>query len=195
MNAGDRTWNRNRPGRGSAILEFVLAGSFVLLPLIFGTASVGLALLQNLHVVQLNRDAGNLFARGTDFSLPANRSVLLQLANGLNITDAGGEGAIVLSVIQCTAAGQAVCTRRLVIGNPSLAASGAGSRFVNPTRFLGTDGTVDTAHPSADADSFLNVFNMNPGETVYIAETYFRTSRYDLPGLLTGTSIYTRSFF
>ena len=199
MRAGSGRGVRAARGRrrfaGSAILEFVLAGTFVLLPLIFGTATVGLALLENLHVVQLNRDAGNLFARGTDFSVPANRSVLLQLANGLNISDSGGDGVIVLSVIQCTAAGQAVCSRRLVIGNPSLATSGGGSRFVNPKKFVGTDGTVNTADPSADADSFLAVFNMNPGETVYIAETYFRTNSYDLPGLLTNTGIYTKSFF
>ncbi len=186
---------RSRPkrhSRGSTLLEFVLASTFLLVPLIVGTATVGLSLLQNIEVVQLNRDAGNLFARGTDFSLPANRSLLLQLANGLHISDSGGSGAIVLTVIQRTGA-NAVCLRRLVIGNPAMAAKS--SRFVNPTKFIDSSGHVDTADPSANADAFLNTFDMDPGETVYIAETYFQTPDYDWPGLLSGTGIYTRSFF
>jgi hypothetical protein len=71
------------------------------------------------------------------------------------------------------------------------------SRFVNPTAFKypAAEGHVDTADPSANADVFLNTFDMAPGETVYIAETYFQTPEYDWPGLLSGTGIYTKSFF
>ena len=177
--------------RGSTVLEFALASSFIVFPLVFGTATIGMSLLRSIRVVQLNRDAGHLFARGVDFSQPNERQMLLRLAEGLDITDAGGHGVFMLSVIECPSAGQAVCTRRIVIGNPNLRASA----FANPT-YIDSSGAVDYVNDAAaNAATFLNVLPMQPGDVAYVTETYFSTSDYDWPGKFTDTGIYTRSIF
>jgi hypothetical protein len=176
--------------KGSSILEFALVGTFLLLPLVLGTATVGLSILESIHAVELNRDAAHMFARGGDFSKAANRSLLLELANGLNITDSGGNGVIILSEIDAIGGGQAVCARRLVIGNADLRASD----FATPTKFTNSQtGMVDITDPSAQANSFLNVLAMSAGDKAYVAETYFQG--FELPGLFNSSGMYTRSIF
>jgi len=181
---------RPKREKGSSILEFALAGTFLLLPLVIGTATVGLSILESIHVVELSRDAARMFARGVDFSKPANRSLLLELANGLNITDSGGNGVVILSEIDGVGGGQAVCARRLVIGNAGLRASD----FATPTKFTDSQaGTVDITDASAKANSFLNVLAMSAGDKAYVAETYFQG--FSWPGLFTSSGMYNRSIF
>jgi hypothetical protein len=179
-----------RQERGSSILEFALTGTFLLLPLVLGAATVGVSILESIHAVELNRDAAHMFARGVDFSKAANRSLLLELANGLNISDSGGSGVVILSEIDGLGGGQAVCSRRLVIGNAALRASD----FATPTKFTDSQaGMVDITDPSAQANSFLNVMSMSAGDKAYVAETYFQG--FSWTGLFTSSGMYTRSIF
>jgi hypothetical protein len=181
---------RPKRERGSSILEFALVSTFLLVPLVLVMATVGLSILESIHVVELNRDAGHMFARGVDFSQSANVNLLLELADGLNITSNSGDGVIILSEIDGTGNGQAVCSRQLVIGNPALHASD----FATPTKFTdASEGLVDITDPSANANAFLNVLSMNSGDRAYVAETYFQES--GLQNLVNNSGIYARSIF
>jgi hypothetical protein len=181
---------RKRRESGSSILEFALVSTFMLVPMALLLATVGLSVLESIHVVELSRDAGRMYARGVDFSQTSNVNLLLQLATGLNITANGGNGVIILSEIEATGNGQAVCAQRLVIGNAALRASD----FATPTQFTDpSDGMVDITDPSANANSFLSVLNMNAGDKAYVAETFFQG--YSLQNLFTSSGMYVRSIF
>ena len=182
---------RREKNRGSFLLEFALVAAFVLIPLVLGTMTVGMTLARTIHVYQLNRDTGHMFARGVDFSQSQSRALVVRMAEGLNITDSGGNGVIILSLIQSTGTGQAVCTRRLVIGNAGLRSSS----FASPA-LIDAYGNVNyVGDPGASANSFLNVMAMAAGETAYVAESYFSSSDYDWTGFLTGNGTYTRAVF
>lgn len=173
------------------MIEFALASSFIILPLLIGTGTVGMSVLESIRVDALNRNAGHLYARGVDFSQTANRNMILQIAAPLNITNTGGTGVIVFSEIEGTGSGHAVCTARLVIGNPAVWASS----FCNPT-LIDSAGNVDyTNDPGAAADSFLSVLPLGSGDIAWLTETYFSTAQYAWPGLLPSSGIYTRAIF
>jgi hypothetical protein len=185
---------KNRLRSGSTLLEFVLAGSFIFLPLIAGLATIGMSMLQSIEVVALNRNAGHMFAEGVDFTVAANRSLLLQTASGLGITNGGGNGVIILSEIDGTGTNTAVCSRHIVIGNAGLRTSS----YANPSSsILDSSGAVTNLNdPSANAAAFTpSVMTMNTGDKAYVAETYLSTSNYDWTGFITGTGIYTKAFF
>ena len=183
--------SRNRASRVSALLELALVGTFLAIPLTLGTMTVGMTLARTLRVYHLNRSAGHMFARGVDFSQPAGRALLVRMASGLNITDTGGTGAIVLSEIDCTSTGQAVCTRRLVIGKAGLRSSA----FANPTK-IDSNGNVDYTHDTAAvATKFLTLMTMSPGDVAYVVETYVSSADYDWAGFLPGNGTYTYGVF
>jgi len=166
-------------------------GTFIAIPLVLGTMTVGMTLARTLLVYHLNRSAGHMFARGVDFSQPANRALLVRMANGLNITDSGGTGVIILSEIDVTDTGQAVCSRRLMIGNAGLRPS----NFANPT-LIDSSGNVDYTHDSgANANTFLALMPMAAGEIAYVVETYVSSADYDWAGFLTGNATYTYGVF
>jgi hypothetical protein len=180
--------------RGSSTLEFALAGSFIFLPLLAGTATVGVAMLRSMEVAGLNRDAGHMFATGVDFSQSVNRNLLLKVAGNLNITDTGGKGVVILSEIDGTGNNQAVCSLRLVIGNAALRQSS----YVNPSSgVLDSAGNVTNLNDASAsvAPAFLAMMPMTQGQVAYVVETYFSTSDYDWPGFLTGTGIYMKAVF
>ena len=183
--------SKKRTVRGSALLELALVGTFIAIPLTLGTMTVGMTLARTLRVYHVNRSAGHMFARGVDFSQPTGRALLVRMANGLNITDSGGTGVIMLSEIDCTNTGQAVCSRRLVIGNAGV----RGSAFASPTH-IDSSGIVDYTHdPSATATAFLKLMTMSPGDVAYVVETYVSSADYDWAGFLTGNGTYTYGVF
>ena len=185
---------QSRGRRGSAILEFVLAGSFIFLPLLAGAATVGMSLVRSMQVAALNRNAAHMFAMGVDFSQQANRNLLLKVAGSLNITDSGGTGLVILSEIDGTGNNQAVCSRRLVIGNAAL----RNSSYVSPaSNVLDSGGNVTNVNDGSAQVSaaFTAIMPMTQGQVAYVAETYFSTSDYDWPGFLTHTGIYTKAIF
>ena len=187
------TVKRSSLRSGSTLLEFVLAGSFIFLPQLAGTASIGLSTLRAAEVAALNRSAGHMFAAGVDFSQSANRNLLLKIAGSLNISDAGGQGVIILSEIDGTGVNHGVIARRITIGNSAQRASSFGTPAGG---LLDAAGKVtDLSSPSANADSFAAVVPLAQGDVFYVAEAYFSTSDYDWTGVFTSGGIYTKCVF
>jgi hypothetical protein len=165
--------------RGGTLIEFVLAGSFIFVPLLVGTMAVGMAMIRSIQVTALNRDAGHMFSLGLDFSQAANQNLLVKIAGDLNITPTGGDGVVILSEIVGTGTNQAVIAQRLVVGNSSLRASNYGTPDM-----IDSGGNV-TPDASATATNFTPaVMSMVAGQVAYVAETYFSTSDVSLGGLL-----------
>ncbi len=178
---------------GSTLIEFVLAGSFVFVPILLGLSTVGMSLLMSSRVAALNRNATHMFATGMDFSQAASVNLLLKTAGTLNIAAAGGNGVVILSEIQGTGNGTAVCVRRVVIGNAGLRSSS----YVNPkTSLLDAGGNVtNLKDASANATSFNSMLTLASGQTAYLGETYFSTAQFDWTGVLKGTGIYQKVVF
>lgn len=73
-----------------------------------------------------------MYARGTNFNLTSNVTLLLMAAGGLGMTATGGNGVIYLSAVEMAGsgtnnAGQLVIAERFVIGNSSFASSRIGT--------------------------------------------------------------------
>jgi TadE-like protein len=131
--------HRKNKERGSAIIEFALCVGLLWLPLFLGTLQIGFSLIRAIQVSQVCRDAGHMFAFGTDFSQTSNKYLLASFAPGLNVdpTGAGGKGVVILSTVTyvddgpcpngrqldnqpCPNYHHTVLTRQIVIGNPAL---------------------------------------------------------------------------
>jgi hypothetical protein len=174
--------------KGSAIVEFTLAGTFIFVPILAGLGTVGVSLIRGMEVASLNSSAAQMFSSGVDFSISANADILARIAGNLNITASGGDGVVILSEIQGTAAG-AVCTRHIVIGNAGL----RNSSYANPTD-LDAYGNVNNLNdPSAQVGGGLPIV-LTPGQTVYVAETYVDNSAFAL-NANSGTGIYVMNIF
>ena len=140
---------KKHKSRGVAILEFSLI-SLVLVPLMLGTMSIGLNMIRSLQTVQLARDAGHMYARGVDFSLPGNKTILTTIGADLGLTTSAttSKALVVLSQVTyvdkatCAAAGKVdasgnplgctnytkwVFTQRIAVGKTSMRTSNFGS--------------------------------------------------------------------
>ena len=160
----------------------------------------------------VNRDAGSMFVRNIDFSLPVNQQILLRIAKGLGITLTGGNGVLILSQVmyvgdnECLAGGrqpntsacpnynQYVFRKRFVIGNAGLRASFFGTPS---SAVIAADGSIAGAAYLADASCVATGFGafltMTGGEMSYLSETYQVSASLSLPGISAGT--YARNFF
>jgi hypothetical protein len=198
---------------GGALMEFSFSSLFWV-PLILGTIVLGLNLSRALRVTQLCRDAGHMYAYGVDFSQSGNKNLLLRLANGLNITAAGGNGVIVFSTItyiagsDCTAGGLAanssqcpnlnfmVFTKRLVIGNAALKPSAFGTPNAAD---MDSSGSIPSSKFLKDATTratgFSSLITIASGQYAYVSEAYFSSPDYDWSGFLTGTGVAARNIF
>lgn len=135
--------------RGVSSLEFALL-MLVLIPLLLGTGAFGINMIRTLETIQLARDAGHMYARGLDFALPGNKTILANIGTnlGLNVTADAGNAVVILSALTyvdkaacaaggavdgsgnplgCTNFGKWVFTQRLVIGKSTLRTSNLGS--------------------------------------------------------------------
>jgi hypothetical protein len=135
--------------KGVAIIEFSF-GMLILVPLLLGTTATGLNLIRVLSGVQLARDAGHMYARGTDFSQPGNKSILATIGSniGLSATAGSGTALVILSTVtyvdkaMCASAGKVdgsgnpsgctnftkwVFTQRLTVGKSSIRTSSFGT--------------------------------------------------------------------
>jgi Flp pilus assembly protein TadG len=101
-------WRPKRGRRGSAILEFTLAGTFIFLPILAGLATVGMSMVTAMQVASLNSTAAQMLASGVDFTEAANQNILLTVAGNLNTSTSGG-GIVILSQISYTPENGYVC--------------------------------------------------------------------------------------
>lgn len=182
---------------GSALIEFVLCTSLLLVPMLLGTAVIGLNLVRQIQVTELCRDATHMYSQGVDFTQTSYQTELFKIAQGLNITSTGGSGVIILSTIsyvdssECTAAygsgysssqcsnlDTTVFTRQVVIGNSSLKASAFGTPPVDSTNSDNVTQTNQLTNSAAQAAN--GNFNLVPVQAstqfAYVGEVYFDNS-------------------
>lgn len=194
------------------MIEFVLVSSLFLVPLIIGTFTYGFAIIRAVEAVQLTRDVGHMYSRGVDFSVQANQNlVATSLAQGLSlVANAGnvtggstGNGVLVLSTLtyltaamcnSCSNAGHVVVMNRIVIGNNTVFTTIYG----NPTpALISSSGDVSNyeTDPSAQADAFSNLLNLNAGQIAYLAESYVTAPDLAVPGIYSGLATYQNAIF
>lgn len=203
--------NRRKKQKGNAIVEFAIVSVF-LIPLLFGTFSIGMSLTKTVQASIVSRDAGSMFMRYVDFTDPNNRNMLLRIANGMGITDTGGNGEVVLTKIMFIGANECaliglttsncpnynrnVVVKRVTIGNTTVYTSPYGSPNAG---ILQANGEITANNflndASARADNFASVMSLNAGEVAHVSEAYFKTPEIDLPGYRGGTYVYQRNIF
>jgi TadE-like protein len=202
--------SRRNGERGNALMEFALVVVF-LVPLMMGTFSVGMTLGRTIQVTQVARDAGHMYARWVDFSLEANKRLLVQLADGLGMTTDGGSGVVRLSKVtyidtpDCTGAGLStgncpnyqhyVIAQRQVVGNDSLYASRIGTPSPNGMDSQGNVQDVirdTTAQATNWSDSGIV---LPSGKFAFVVEVYFTNEAFQLSGVTRVDPIYIRLYF
>ena len=197
--------------RGNAILEFAVAAP-LLMGMLFGVFTTGMAISKSQQVATLAHEAGSMFVRFVDFSVPGNQQMLLRQANNLDLRTDGGKGVIVLSQLKkisdadcrsagfdprnCPNLGYPVVVKRQFIGNRSLFLSPYGSP---QSELFEQSGAILAAHylfdPSCRAEQFESVLPLSGGEIAYVSEAYFRTPELDIPGYKKDSSIYRKVVF
>jgi hypothetical protein len=200
--------------RGSSGIEFALSSLFWV-PLLTGTLVIGTNVIKANQVVHLCRDLGHMWAYGVDFSQASAQSMMAQLAQGLSFnTNGTGNGVVMHSTItqignlQCLSAGfaanttacpnlgQAVFTRRVVVGNVGLRSSNFGTP---PTAIIGARGFIAATdyctNTNDRANNFIQLLPLADGEVTSLTETYFISPELDWTGIMTGTAEYSYAIF
>lgn len=200
---------------GSALIEFMLSTSLLIVPLLLGTAVLGLNLVRNIQITELCRDAAHMYSEGMDFTQSSYQTELFKIAQGLNITATGGKGVIVLSTITyvdstaCTAGGYSnascsnlndtVFTRQVVIGNSSLYASAFGTPPVDTSNSDNVTQANQLTDSAARATSGGSNFALVPltasTQFAYVGEVFFDNSDLSWWNKLGTTNISTRFIF
>ena len=155
----------------------------VLIVMSLGLITTGMALDRYLTVIQVVRNAGNMYSREVDFSIDQNKQLLVQSAVGLNMTTTGGQGVIYLSRVTKVSTpgsvneGKLVIVERLVIGNPSLTSSTVGTPSSNiwpdPSCSVPCGDVADYEEElSARATLPSSMTAMPPDDFVFVAEVF-----------------------
>jgi len=168
------TRRRDKKRRGSATVEFVLAGTFIFVPMLAGLATVGMSMVQANQVASLNTTAGQMFSSGADFSPQGNSVGILQKMAGTLYTSSSAGGVVILTEIDGTNGGP-VCSTSITIQ-------------------LGTGGTGGASQCSA----FIALMSgMVSGQIAYLAETYYNNPQlaWAFAPANTGSGIYVKAVF
>ncbi|MGJ5815553.1 hypothetical protein [Paludibaculum fermentans] len=192
---------------GHSLIDFAMVSLF-LVPIMMATISVGFNTSRAIQVTTVTRDAANMYARWVDFSLTANRNLLVRLAAGLDMTDSGGNGVIILSKVtyiassdctgaglttgQCTNMNQYVIINRIVVGNASFKTS----TFGTPGNISANGDVVNyLTDSSARATNFGNTLTLTSGQFAFMAEGFFKGLAWSVPGSNVGNLITRRYIF
>lgn len=179
--------------RGSALVEFVLCFSLFWVPLFLGTLVIGFSLIEAVQVTQVCRDAGHMYAFGTDFSQSSNQYLLASFAPALDIdpTGVGGNGVVILSTItyvddalcpggnlpdgsSCDNYHKVVFSKFLVVGNSGIHQSA----FLSSNGVPATDSSGNVTNyltaPAAQTSGFSpNVISItSSSQFAYVSEMY-----------------------
>lgn len=161
----------SNPRNGQALIEFALTMPILIL-IAFGTLSASQLLERHLTVLQLVRNAGNMYSRSVDFSLPQNRELLLTSSSGLSMTLDGGDGVVYLSTVEVAEAGSnngfPVVTHRIAIGNVSLASS----RVATPATVLANGDVDDYQNDPLARATVASSLTLAGGDIAYVVEAY-----------------------
>lgn len=180
---------------GQALVEFVLTLP-ILLILAFGTFSVSQLLERYLTVLQITRNAGNMYSRSVDFSLIQNKQLLLEASNGLSMTLNGGAAVVYLSTVEVidtgANSGEEVVTHRITIGNTAVAAS----QVAVPGTVLASGEVVNFENDPLAVASISNALTLEVGELVYVVESYHQPTDIDLAERMFGQrQLSARSYY
>jgi hypothetical protein len=178
---------------GSALIEFLLCTSLLIVPMLLGTAVLGLNLVRDIQVTELCRDATHMYSQGVDFTQTSYQTELFKIAQGLNITSTGGNGVIILSTItyvdstacaaggysdsNCTNLNYTVFTRQVVIGNSSLYTSVFGTPPVDTSNSDNVTQANYLTNSAARASNFSpQILTLSSStQFAYVGEVYFKT--------------------
>jgi Flp pilus assembly protein TadG len=156
---------------GSTILELAIVFPLLTL-LLFGTVGLGVMLGRYITAEQICRDVAHMYSDGVDFSQTNNQNIVIQqLASGIGMTATGGNGVIILSLIQtvyqldcngagytssCNNVGLPVFTQRLYMGKQSLKSS----TFGTPTSTLmDSEGNIAASVYMTNSDASVRTTN------------------------------------
>ena len=201
---------------GSAAVEFAFC-CLVIMPLLMGLIAIGFALVREMQVTQVCRDAGHMYAKGVDFSTNnlAARTMILGTGSALGLTDPAqtpaipSSGAIILTTIMlvtqsdcvaggypsgCTNQGYPVITNQILIGDPSVVSTfGTFVVSSNPADYLTNSNDRASNFPS----SVITYWNTNPnqsGQLAYISEVQVTNHAFDWTGFV-GSTVASISIF
>ena len=210
-----RVTTRRHSQRGVNLIEFGLVSMF-LIPVVFGAISLGMRIGTNIQTTQLSRDACHMYARGLDFSKPANQDVLITLGRPFGLTVNGGNAVVILSQVRkvypadcaamrggCGNSGRHVVTHRIVLGATGLTAS----RLATPSQgIVSRTGTIATNDFLRDGTVALNAtmttelfartgFDLSRGEVAYVVETFTPARETEMFGWVGTGGVYSRAIF
>jgi hypothetical protein len=192
----------------------------ILIPLLLGTAGIGINLVNQMLTVQLARDAGYMYARQVDFSQTATQTVAVNLGAGvgLSATASQSKALLVLSAVKyvdsavcksdnkwntvtdtpngCTNYRQWVFAQRIAIGDSSLASSTVGS----PASSGSSPVTIDSlGNISLDAQvtnsGDVAVSALSGGVRQFAGISPYATSGSSASGLPSGQVVYVAEAF
>jgi hypothetical protein len=205
--------------RGNSLLEFALFSLF-LIPTFMGTVTTGIGLGKAIQTAQIARDAGHMYVRQVDFSLQANKDLIVRLSDGMHMTVSGGNGNVILTQVlmigdnECAAAGLAggacanryypVITQRILIGNAGIYNSTVGSPpdnlldaqgKISPNDYL-TDISCRASTLSNGGDNpNVGLLTLANSERTYIAEAYFNMPELSFLNDGVPINMYARNYF
>ena len=185
---------------GQAAIEFGVAVPFLLLFAITGFA-VGMMFDRYLTVIQFNRNAGNMFARGVDFNLDSNVDTLMRSASGLQFeSGGGGQGVTYLSLVAKVPMGGGyvneglvVFLEHLTIGNTSVGASKAGSPPVDAYGAVTVDSFNDPLAIASVPSSLQTV--MRDSDRLFVGETLYNPVELGFAAYVGIDAIHSRAYF
>jgi hypothetical protein len=201
--------------RGSAFVEFMLCLAFFWVPLFLGTVVIGFSLVRAIQVTQVCRDAGHMFAYGTDFSTPGAKTLIANLGSPLRIYIDGtlGYGVLVLTEVKyadqalcdqgnlknqpCSNLGQYVIRKRIIIGRSSPMPEGAS------TAGLAVDSTgavslVDSlTKQEAQAKNFDDALfaTKTSTQSAFVSEMWYTSPEFKFWNDWSGVTPYARLIF
>lgn len=176
-----RHTNNRHDETGNALVEFGLCFP-VLILLLFGMVTGGLALDRYMTVLQLGRTGASMMSRGVDFNSTQNKQLFLRGAADLGITLNSGKGVVYLTRLEKGVPGSnndglMVIAERYVIGNTAIASSSIGqpSASIWPdTTNPNPNGDVRNRNDdtTARATTPATLASLALGESMYVAEVY-----------------------
>ena len=203
--------HRKRKQRGIEMIEFTFAFLF-LVPILYGTFSLGMSGMRYIQAAVVCRDAGAMFMRDVDFTQSANQDMLVRIANGMGLQKTGGNGVVILSQVMligdnecqagglappnCPNNGQTVFIKRVVVGNSTLVQSAFGTPG---SGLVQSDGTISKTtyltDASVRANNFTNTLQLDAGKFGFLSEVFFGTPELNIPGFRDNSSVYLRNIF
>ena len=114
--------------RGTALIEFAIVMT-MLIPMFFGMVIFGISAGRAIQATQFTRDMGHLYAMGVDFSTASSQSLMMNLAQNLDVSSTGG----VVIFSQIKKVYQADCDAQIMSTCPNISTFVFAHRLHKPT--------------------------------------------------------------